>query len=175
MLSKGRNTNNFFNKKQIGPDDYEYELKSREQYSQENNKNELPRKKYFPQTKLKDIIMMFNNGKPSLSKEEERRRAAAGSSYYLKEDEERQKEIEARLCILDFLYGVLELNPLKRWTPQQALQHPFITQKPYTGPFKPDDQIKSMFPSTSNSLTALDVTSKYKLLSNSSLSHMVHV
>ncbi|KAL7310138.1 hypothetical protein PS15m_010933 [Mucor circinelloides] len=158
MLSKGRNTNNFFNKKQIGPDDYEYELKSREQYSQENNKNELPRKKYFPQTKLKDIIMMFNNGKPSLSKEEERRRAAAGSSYYLKEDEERQKEIEARLCILDFLYGVLELNPLKRWTPQQALQHPFITQKPYTGPFKPDDQIKSMFPSTSNSLTALDVT-----------------
>ncbi|KAF1801473.1 kinase-like domain-containing protein [Mucor lusitanicus] len=142
MLSKGRNTNNFFNKKQIGPDNYEYELKSREQYSQENNKNELPRKKYFPQTKLKDIIMMFNNGKPSLSREEERRRAAAGSSYYLKEDEERQKEIEARLCILDFLYGVLELNPLKRWTPQQALQHPFITQKPYTGPFKPDDQIK---------------------------------
>ncbi|KAK4514116.1 uncharacterized protein ATC70_006124 [Mucor velutinosus] len=158
MLSKGRNTKKFFNKKQIGPDNYEYELKSREQYSQENNKNELPRKKYFPQTKLKDIIMMFNNGKPSLSREEERRRAASGSSYYLNEDEERQKEIEARLCILDFLYGVLELNPLKRWTPQQALQHPFITQKPYTGPFKPDDQIKSMLPSTSNSLANLDVT-----------------
>lgn len=51
-------------------------------------------------------------------------------------------EMEARLCILDFLYGVLELNPLKRWTPQQALQHPFITQKPFTGPFKPDGQIK---------------------------------
>ncbi|GAN10223.1 kinase-like protein [Mucor ambiguus] len=158
MLSKGRNTKNFFNKKQIGPDNYEYELKSREQYSQENNKNELPRKKYFPQTKLKDIIMMFNNGKPSLSREEERRRTAAGSSYYLNEDEERQKEVEARLCILDFLYGVLELNPLKRWTPQQALQHPFITQKPYTGPFKPDDQIKSMFPNTSNSLANLDAT-----------------
>jgi hypothetical protein len=39
------------------------------------------------------------------------------------------------------LKGVLELSPLKRWTPQQALQHPFITQKPFTGPFQPDSQI----------------------------------
>lgn len=104
--------------------------------------------------------MMFNNGKPSLSREEERRRASAGSVYYLKEEEEKQKEIEARLCILDFLYGVLELNPLKRWTPQQALQHPFITQKPFTGPFKPDDQIKPVL-TTSNSLAALDTASKF--------------
>lgn len=50
-------------------------------------------------------------------------------------------EYETRLCLLDFLYGVLELNPLKRWTPQQALQHPFITQKPFTGPFQPDAQL----------------------------------
>lgn len=63
------------------------------------------------------------------------------------------------MCILDFLYGVLELNPLKRWTPQQALQHPFITQKLFTGPFKPDGQIKYTT-SISSSIVSLDL-SKY--------------
>ena len=28
-------------------------------------------------------------------------------------------------------------NPSTRWTPQQALQHPFITQQRFTGPFQP--------------------------------------
>ncbi|CEP13096.1 hypothetical protein [Parasitella parasitica] len=155
MLSKGRNTKNFFNKIQVGQDNFEYQLKSREQYGQENNKNELPSKKYFSHTTLEDLIMKFNNGKPSLSKDEERRRASAGSTYYLKEDEDGQKELQARRCILDFLKGVLELNPLKRWTPHQAMQHPFITQKPFTGPFRPDDQIKLSL-TTSDSLTNLD-------------------
>ncbi|KAI8973739.1 kinase-like domain-containing protein [Mycotypha africana] len=156
MLSKGRNTGVYFNRIQVGPDSYEYELKSREQYSQENNKNELPRKKYFPQTKLRDIILDFNNGKPRLTKEEERRRRSSGSHYYPREEHDRQKELEGRLCILDFLYGVLELNPLKRWTPHQALQHPFITQKPFTGPFIPDHQIvnRPFVPTKSISSTA---------------------
>jgi hypothetical protein len=91
MLSKGRNTNIYFNKKQTGPETFEYELKSREQYSQENNKNELPRKKYFPQTTLKDIILMFNNGKPKYSTEEEIRRASG--AYYLSKEEDRQRGI----------------------------------------------------------------------------------
>jgi serine/threonine protein kinase len=73
-------------------------------------------------------------------------------------------ETESRLCILDFLYGVLELNPLKRWTPQQAMQHPFITQKPYTGPFKPDGQINKPMSSISSSLANLS-TCKYYLKS----------
>lgn len=67
--------------------------------------------------------------------------------------------MEARLCLLDFLRGVLELNPLKRWTPQQALQHPFITQKKFTGPFQPDGYIKPIA-STSTGLSGLD-TSKF--------------
>ncbi|KAI8371841.1 kinase-like domain-containing protein [Blakeslea trispora] len=147
MLSKGRNTHLFFNKKMVNEHNFEYELKSREQYSQENNKNELQRKKYFPQTTLKDIVLMFNQGKPILSKEEERRRAALyadNQAYGMKQESERKKELETRLCFLDFLYGVLELNPLKRWTPLQALQHPFITQKPFTGPFVPNAYTGSM-------------------------------
>ena len=30
-----------------------------------------------------------------------------------------------------------DLDPSTRWTPQQALQHPFITQQRFTGPFQP--------------------------------------
>ncbi|KAI8379833.1 kinase-like domain-containing protein [Choanephora cucurbitarum] len=152
MLSKGRNTHLFFNKKPVNDHNFEYELKSREQYSQENNKNELPRKKYFPQTKLKDIVLMFNQGRPILPKDEEKKRAALyadNQTHYAKYEDELKQELEARLCLLDFLYGVLELNPLKRWTPQQALQHPFITQKPFTGPFVPDEYIESKATSSS--------------------------
>ncbi|KAI7906250.1 kinase-like domain-containing protein [Cokeromyces recurvatus] len=121
MLSKGRNTNIYFTKRKLGHE-FEYELKSREQYSLENNKNELPRKQYFPYTNLKDLILQFNG-----------RGATATKRPMLSPD-----EYQARLCLLDFLSGVLELNPLKRWTPQQATQHPFITQKPFNGSFKPD-------------------------------------
>lgn len=100
MLSKGRNTNKFFSKNSIGGfDNFEYILKSREQYSHENNKNELPRKKYFPQTALKDIVLMYNNGKPQLSKEETEKRRSAGSVNYLREEEERQKGIHKRSYI----------------------------------------------------------------------------
>ena len=89
-----RNTHLFFNKKPVNEHGFEYELKSREQYSQENNKNELPRKKYFPQTTLKDIVLMLNQGKPILSKEEERRRAALyadNQAYNINQENERKK------------------------------------------------------------------------------------
>lgn len=91
MLTKGRNTRTYFNRKQVGEDDYEYELKSREQYNQETSKNELPRKKYFEHTKLDDIVLKYNRGKPSLSREEERSRAAPGSLHFMTEKESRQK------------------------------------------------------------------------------------
>lgn len=45
--------------------------------------------------------------------------------------------MQNRRSFIDFLSGMLRLNPLERWTPQQALQHPFITQKPFLEPFMP--------------------------------------
>ncbi len=36
-------------------------------------------------------------------------------------------ERSLRDALVDFLLGVLDLNPDTRWTPRQALQHPFIT------------------------------------------------
>ncbi|ONM14260.1 hypothetical protein ZEAMMB73_Zm00001d002418 [Zea mays] len=42
-----------------------------------------------------------------------------------------------RLGLVDFLKGLLEFDPNKRWSPLQALYHPFITGKSFTGPYEP--------------------------------------
>ena len=38
---------------------------------------------------------------------------------------------------IDFVSGLLRINPLERWTPQQARGHPFITEAEWTGPYNP--------------------------------------
>ncbi|KAJ3098189.1 dual specificity protein kinase yak1 [Physocladia obscura] len=42
-----------------------------------------------------------------------------------------------RRCLLDFLSGLLKLNPFERWSPQQAKMHPFVTGDEFTVPFTP--------------------------------------
>ena len=44
-------------------------------------------------------------------------------------------EANNRAAFIDFCQGLLSLNPLERWTPQQAKQHPFITGEKFTRPF----------------------------------------
>lgn len=44
---------------------------------------------------------------------------------------------------MDFVRGLLTINPLERWSPQQAKLHPFITQQKFTGPFVPPMNLKS--------------------------------
>src|SRR2546429_4198589 len=48
-----------------------------------------------------------------------------------------------RVAFIDFVRGLLNINPLERWSPQQAKLHPFITQQKYTGPFVPPLNLKS--------------------------------
>lgn len=48
-----------------------------------------------------------------------------------------------RVAFIDFVHGLLNINPLERWTPQQARTHPFITQQKFTGPFQPQMHLKS--------------------------------
>lgn len=52
-------------------------------------------------------------------------------------------EIANRNSFIDFVKGLLNLNPLERWTPQQAKMHPFITQQKFTGPFVPPSNLKT--------------------------------
>ena len=48
-----------------------------------------------------------------------------------------------RVAFIDFVRGLLNINPLERWSPQQAKLHPFITQQKFTGPFIPPMNLKS--------------------------------
>src|SRR5271169_4844978 len=44
-------------------------------------------------------------------------------------------ERHLRNCFVDFVSGLLRINPLERWSPQQARAHPFITEVDWTGPY----------------------------------------
>ena len=48
-----------------------------------------------------------------------------------------EREMYNRHAFLDFLKGLLNINPLERWSPLQAIQHPFITGEKFTGPYIP--------------------------------------
>lgn len=48
-----------------------------------------------------------------------------------------------RIAFIDFVRGLLNINPLERWSPQQAKLHPFITQQKFTGPFVPPMNLKA--------------------------------
>merc|ERR1719346_262539 len=43
------------------------------------------------------------------------------------------------MCFLQFLWGVLQINPDRRWTPKQAIKHSFITGAAYNPDFQPPD------------------------------------
>lgn len=57
-----------------------------------------------------------------------------------------------RRAFVDFVQGLLNLNPIERWSPQQAKLHPFITgepmTKPFVPPFGPKQKAGSTAPST---------------------------
>jgi serine/threonine protein kinase len=38
-----------------------------------------------------------------------------------------------RQSFIDFVTGLLNMDPIKRWSPQQAKQHPFITGEKFEG------------------------------------------
>jgi hypothetical protein len=40
-------------------------------------------------------------------------------------------------AFIDFLKGVLRIDKDTRWTPNMAMEHPFIKRHPFTGPFDP--------------------------------------
>ena len=52
-------------------------------------------------------------------------------------------EMNNRVAFIDFVRGLLNINPLERWSPQQAKSHPFITQAKFTGPFVPPMNLKT--------------------------------
>ncbi|KAF8928091.1 dual specificity protein kinase yak1 [Haplosporangium gracile] len=127
MLEIGKTAHEFF--EQVRPEHLShnysapipkrYRLKSMETYSREHNVVEQPSKRYFQATTLPDIINSYPMMKKGMTQAEV------------------EKEMTNRQSFINFLQGLLNLNPIERWSPHQAKLHPFITGEPFTGNFIP--------------------------------------
>lgn len=132
MLEMGKNTSKFFRRTQArtdGNNDFasppadesKFHLKSLETFNHEYpNANEQPSKQYFKWTKLHDIIKNYKLAR-----------------NIQQSPELIDQEMANRECLLHFLSGILNLNPLERWTPHEASMHPFVTNQPFTGEWYP--------------------------------------
>ncbi|CAL1361899.1 unnamed protein product [Linum trigynum] len=58
--------------------------------------------------------------------------------------EDVMKESQIRLALIDFLKGLVEFDPAKRWSPIQASKHPFVTGEPFTCPYNPPPETPRM-------------------------------
>lgn len=48
-----------------------------------------------------------------------------------------------RVAFIDFVQGLLHLDPAQRWSPQQARLHPFVLGEPLLQPFVPPQMLKN--------------------------------
>ncbi|EIM81219.1 kinase-like protein [Stereum hirsutum FP-91666 SS1] len=119
MMEMGKQTGQFFDSYVDMYGRKKYRLKSLEQYSREHNTNEQPGKQYFKATSLPEIV----NGAPMPAFKTGRQGV------------EMEKELNNRQSFIDFCQGLLNMNPIERWSPQQARLHPFITGEKWTKPF----------------------------------------
>eukprot|EP01113_Clastostelium_recurvatum_P050426 TRINITY_DN9546_c0_g1_i1.p1 TRINITY_DN9546_c0_g1~~TRINITY_DN9546_c0_g1_i1.p1 ORF type:complete len:1341 (+),score=265.13 TRINITY_DN9546_c0_g1_i1:268-4290(+) len=121
VLDRGRSSSRFFKPARSdspGTPGPRYQLKTEAEYERENNVTLPPHKKYFNYITLDDIVMNYAFKKNASIQEIDRERAV-------------------RRSFCNFVYGLLHLDSTKRWTPQQARGHPFITGDPYTEPYVP--------------------------------------
>ncbi|TIA70845.1 hypothetical protein E3P92_02956 [Wallemia ichthyophaga] len=120
MLQSGKQSAEFFEQyiDQFGQP--QFKLKSLEKFSQEHNTQEQPSKKYFSASTLPEIIKQYPI-----------------PSSKARSDSDLQKEHANRLSFIHFVQGLLNMNPIERWSPQQARLHPFITGEQFTGSWSP--------------------------------------
>ncbi|KAH8895102.1 kinase-like protein [Thozetella sp. PMI_491] len=125
MIEMGKQAGEFFEKRQDEFGRRTYQLKSMEVYSREHGTKEQPSKKYFQASTLPEIIKSYPMPRKNMKQSEI------------------DREMNNRIAFIDFVRGLLTINPLERWSPQQAKLHPFITQQKYTGQFVPPMNLKS--------------------------------
>lgn len=121
MLEMGKQSGEFF-EKSVESDSTgrkRYRLKSLEQYSREHQVTEQPSKRYFQETSLQEIITKYPLPRKNMT------------------EKDVDKEMYLRRTFVDFVAGLLNMNPLERWSPQQARMHPFITGQKFEGSFVP--------------------------------------
>ncbi|EJU04052.1 kinase-like protein [Dacryopinax primogenitus] len=120
MLEIGKSSNDFF---KSSLDEYgrkKWRIKALDEYCRDKKTTEQPGKKYFSATTLPEIIK------------------TAPNTNKTNKAVDMEKEANLRLALIDFVQGLLNLDPVQRWSPQQALGHPFITGEKFTKPYPVD-------------------------------------
>ncbi|URE39949.1 Protein kinase domain [Musa troglodytarum] len=95
-----------------------YRVLTEDEYEARESKRLSIGKNYFNHVKLEDIIANYPYRKNLPEKEI-------------------SKESLTRLALVDFLRGLVEFDPGKRWSPLQASGHPFVTGEPFRCPYQP--------------------------------------
>lgn len=138
MLDMGKQTAQFFDTYVDVYGQKKYRLKSLEQYSREHNTQEQPGKQYFKATTLPEIIQqapMPTFKSTSRQAHEVEKGIILHGPYYSRSDIYFVTEMNNRASFIDFCQGLLNMNPIERWSPQQARMHPFITGEKWTKPW----------------------------------------
>ncbi|KAG8381693.1 hypothetical protein BUALT_Bualt06G0148000 [Buddleja alternifolia] len=135
ILRKAKNTSKFF--KFTGSINHEerdlnhrsnssmYQVLTEEEYAARESKKPSMGKEYFNHMNLEAIVTKYPYRK-NLA------------------EEDVVKENQIRLALIDFLGGLVEFDPAKRWSPLQASKHPFVTGEPFTCPYKPAPETPHM-------------------------------
>lgn len=97
-----------------------YRFLTESEYEAREMKKPESGKRYFNFDTLEDIVVNY----PHLNRKK-------------MTEEEIAKENQSRLAFIDFLRGLVEFDPEKRWTPGQAARHPFVTEEAFTCPYMP--------------------------------------
>ncbi|ORZ21489.1 kinase-like domain-containing protein [Absidia repens] len=74
-----------------------------------------------------------------------------GNGNYIYTMKSLEQYLVQRHSMIDFLQGLLELNPLKRWTPQQARYHPFVTGESFIKASNPNNLARKQVSTTTES------------------------
>lgn len=144
MIEMGKQAGEFFERRADEFGRRTYQLKSMEQYSREHGSKEQPSKRYFQATTLPEIIKTYPMPRKNMKQSEiDRGKSGANVPLIICFLLIRNLEMNNRIAFIDFVRGLLTINPLERWSPQQAKLHPFITQQKFTGPFVPPMNLKS--------------------------------
>lgn len=138
MLAKAPNANKFFTRVDIGFDDSsssltsasggksQYKLLSLRDFEARTGRRAAMGKKYFKYTEFADIIASI----PYQSSKVDPNDLDAVEA-------EKKARMAERSAFYDLLSGMMDIDPATRWTPSQALQHPFINGETFEEPFVP--------------------------------------
>ena len=112
-----------------------FRFKSEAEYCRELSCPPCRNKQYFKHTELPDLIAHHPRLKP------------------LESEAEKAEDRERRRSMLHCVQGLLLIDPSQRWTPRQALRHPFVTGEPFQTDFSPPLDAEPTKPTCTTSST----------------------